>query len=679
MEGMEQSSPPFLSKEENMDIKKLSIDLETYSSVDLKRHGMYRYAEAEDFEILLFGVSVNDGPVEVYDLTRGDAIPEEILCALTDTKIPKWAYNAAFERVCLSSYLRRYNPYHFKSYGGVDDTTSKYLNPQGWRCSRIWGAYLGLPLSLEGIGAVLKLDEQKMQEGKNLIQFFCKPCRPTQTNGGRTRNLPYHASEKWKTFCAYNRRDVEVEMAIQKKLSHHPVPDFLWDEYVLDQTINDRGIEVDLEFVGEAMDFDARTRTILLDKLQKLTALDNPNSVAQMKAWLTENGLELETLGKKTVNALIPETEGNVKDALALRIQLAKSSIKKYEAMANTVCLDGRARGCFQFYGANRSGRWAGRHIQLQNLPQNHLDSLSDVRALVRSGDYELTARLYDNIPDVLSQLIRTAFVPKSGHRFIVSDFSAIEARVLAFLAGEEWRNEVFRSNGDIYCASASAMFKVTVEKHGVNSHLRQKGKIAELALGYGGGKGALVSMGALDMGLKEDELQDLVMTWRTANPNITSFWWGVDAAAKEAIVMKGKSGFMGIGFEYRGAILYIHLPSGRSLCYIKPKIGENKFGGESITYEGIDANHKWSRIETYGPKLVENIVQAISRDILAYAMKNLGNMKIVAHVHDELIIEAPQNITVEEVCKKMGATPPWLQGLCLRADGYETEFYRKD
>lgn len=660
-----------------MDIKTLSIDLESYSDVDLKRHGVYRYTESPAFEILLFGVSVNGGPVKVYDLASGDTVPHDILESLTDTSVLKWAYNANFERVCLSAYLRMHHPALFRGYG--DECTSNYLNPKGWRCSRIWAAYLGLPLSLEGVGAVLKLQEQKMKEGSNLIQYFCKPCRATKSNGGRTRNLPHHAPDRWKVFCDYDRRDVEVEMAIQQKLCNHPVPDFLWDEYEIDQTINDRGILVDMDLVRNAILFDERTRATLLERLKDLTSLENPNSVSQMKDWLSGNGTEVETLGKKAVNALIPQTEGAVREALVLRLQLAKSSIRKYQAMEDTVCTDGRARGCFQFYGANRSGRWAGRHIQLQNLPQNHLDNLSEVRSIVRDGDFGFLDRLFDNIPDVLSQLIRTAFIPRPGFRFIVADFSAIEARVLAFLAGEEWRNEVFRNNGDIYCASASAMFKVPVEKHGVNAHLRQKGKIAELALGYGGGVGALKAMGALEMGLKEEELQPLVTTWRDANPHITAFWWGIDTAAKEAVTMKGRSEYKGLVFEYRGAILYIHLPSGRMLSYVKPKIGENRFGGESITYEGIDAAHKWDRIETYGPKLVENIVQAVSRDLLAFAIKRLRSMRIVAHVHDELIIECPDEVEVECVCETMGSTPPWLDGICLRADGYETEFYRKD
>lgn len=657
----------------------MSIDLETYSGVDLARNGVYRYAESDDFEILLFGVSVNGGPVEVYDLAQGDTVPDSILMAVADTSVIKWAYNASFERVCLSSYLRRNRPDIFSGYGNSDDSTGDFLDPHGWRCSRIWGAYMGLPLSLDGIGKVLKLTEGKMKEGAALIQYFCRPCRPTLSNGGRERNLPCHAPDKWKVFVEYNRRDVEVEMAIQRKLSRYPVPDFIWDEYVIDQTINDRGILVDMELVGSAIAFDERTRESLMERLRAITDLENPNSVLQMKGWLQENGLEVDTLGRKAVKALIPEAEGDVKDALVLRLQVAKSSVKKYKAMEDTVCSDGRARGCFQFYGASRSGRWAGRHIQLQNLPQNHIGRLSETRGIVRNGDYDMLQTLYDDIPDVLSQLIRTAFIPREGTRFIVADFSAIEARVLAFLAGEEWRNEVFRNNGDIYCASASAMFKVPVEKHGVNGHLRQKGKIAELALGYGGGTGALKAMGALEMGIGEDELDGLVKTWRASNPHITDFWWGVDKAAKEAIKTKGMTECRGIRFEYRGAMLFIHLPSGRRLTYVKPRIGENRFGGESIVFEGIDQEHKWGKIETYGPKLVENIVQAVSRDILANSMKNLRKMRIVAHVHDELIIEAPLEVSVEEVCSVMGMTPPWIEGLQLRADGYETEFYRKD
>ena len=661
------------------DIRYMSIDIETYCGVDLARNGVYRYAESDDFEILLFGVSVNGGPVEVYDLTRGDSIPEDILRAIVDVGVLKWAYNASFERVCISSYLRRNRPDVFRGYGDADDATGGFLDPHGWRCSRIWGAYMGLPFSLDGIGRVLKLTEGKMKEGASLIQYFCRPCRPTLSNGGRTRNLPLHSPDKWKVFTDYNRRDVEVEMAVQEKLSRYPVPDFLWDEYVIDQTINDRGILVDMELVGNAVSFDERSRETLMERLRVITDLENPNSVVQMKSWLSGNGVEVETLGKKAVKALIPETDGEVRDALVLRLQVAKSSVKKYKAMEDTVCRDGRARGCFQFYGASRSGRWAGRHIQLQNLPQNHIERLAETREIVKGGDYEMLQTLYDDIPDVLSQLIRTAFIPREGTRFIVADFSAIEARVLAFLAGEEWRNKVFRDNGDIYCASASAMFKVPVEKHGVNGHLRQKGKVAELALGYGGGTGALKAMGALEMGLEEDELEGLVKSWRNSNPHITGFWWQVDKAAKEAIRSRTSTSCGRIGFEYRGAMLFVHLPSGRRLTYVKPRIGENRFGGESINFEGIDQEHKWGRIETYGPKLVENIVQAVSRDILANAMKNLRNMEIVAHVHDELIIQASPGTSVEEVCRVMGMTPPWIEGLQLRADGYETEFYRKD
>lgn len=671
--------PRFMKGGDMEDIRYMSIDIETYCGVDLARNGVYRYAESDDFEILLFGVSVNGGPVEVYDLTRGDSIPEDILRAIVDVDVLKWAYNASFERVCISSYLRRNRPDVFHGYGDAGDATGGLLDPHGWRCSRIWGAYMGLPLSLDGIGRVLKLTEGKMKEGASLIQYFCRPCRPTLSNGGRTRNLPLHSPDKWKVFTDYNRRDVEVEMAVQEKLSRYPVPDFLWDEYVIDQTINDRGILVDMELVGNAVSFDERSRETIMERLRAITDLENPNSVVQMKSWLSGNGVEVETLGKKAVKALIPETDGEVRDALVLRLQVAKSSVKKYKAMEDTVCRDGRARGCFQFYGASRSGRWAGRHIQLQNLPQNHIERLAETREIVKGGDYEMLQTLYDDIPDVLSQLIRTAFIPREGTRFIVADFSAIEARVLAFLAGEEWRNEVFRENRDIYCASASAMFKVPVEKHGVNGHLRQKGKVAELALGYGGGTGALKTMGALEMGLEEDELEGLVKSWRNSNPHITGFWWQVDKAAKEAIRSRTSTSCGRIGFEYRGAMLFVHLPSGRRLTYVKPRIGENRFGGESINFEGIDQEHKWGRIETYGPKLVENIVQAVSRDILANAMKNLRNMEIVAHVHDELIIQASPGTSVEKVCRVMGMTPSWIEGLQLRADGYETEFYRKD
>ena len=662
-----------------MAIHTLSIDVETFSDVDLKKCGVYKYASSPNFEILLFGVSVNGGKVTVYDLASGDTVPEDIIRALSDNSVIKWAYNASFERVCLSVWLRRNYPQYFSSYSIEDDTVRNYLDPSSWRCSLVWGAYMGLPLSLEGIGKVLKLENQKMAEGKALIRYFCVPCKPTKANGGRTRNLPEHDPVKWSTFIAYNKRDVETEMAIQQKLSKFPVPDFLWEEYHLDQEINDRGIQLDMVLVEQAIAIDERSREELSAKMQQLTALENPNSVQQMKEWLTKHGLEVDSLDKKAVKELLKTAPPELAEVLELRRQLAKSSVKKYQTMQNAVCADGRARGMFQFYGANRSGRWAGRLIQLQNLPQNHMAHLEDARSLVRSGDYALLSALYDSVPEVLSELIRTAFVPRDGYKFIVSDFSAIEARVLSFLAGESWRLKVFAENGDIYCASASAMFHVPVEKHGQNAHLRQKGKIAELALGYGGSVGALKSMGALEMGLAEEELQPLVDAWRTSNPNIVQLWWDVDNAVKTTVRQRLDTETHGIRFRYRSGMLFILLPSGRQLCYVKPKMGTNKFGGESVTYEGVGSTKKWERIESYGPKFTENVVQAISRDILMYAMRTLSHCFIVGHVHDELIIECSMDVSPDAVCEQMGKTPPWIKGLNLRADGYETMFYKKD
>lgn len=661
------------------EITSLEIDIESFSSVDLKKCGVYKYAESPDFEILLFGVSVDGGDVTVYDLASGDTVPEEIIRALSDDSVIKWAYNASFERICLSVWLRRNYPQHFSSYSIEGDTVRNYLDPSSWRCSLVWGAYMGLPLSLEGIGKVLKLENQKMAEGKALIRYFCVPCKPTKANGGRTRNLPEHDPVKWSTFIAYNKRDVETEMAIQQKLSKFPVPDFLWEEYHLDQEINDRGIQLDMALVEQAIAIDERSREELSAKMRQLTALENPNSVQQMKEWLTKHGLEVDSLDKKAVKELLKTAPPELAEVLELRRQLAKSSVKKYQAMQNAVCADGRARGMFQFYGANRSGRWAGRLIQLQNLPQNHMAHLEDARSLVRSGDYALLSALYDSVPEVLSELIRTAFVPRDGYKFIVSDFSAIEARVLSFLAGESWRLKVFAENGDIYCASASAMFHVPVEKHGQNAYLRQKGKIAELALGYGGSVGALKSMGALEMGLAEEELQPLVDAWRTSNPNIVQLWWDVDNAVKTTVRQRLDTETHGIRFRYRSGMLFIILPSGRQLCYVKPKMGTNKFGGESVTYEGVGSTKKWERIESYGPKFVENIVQAISRDILMYAMRTLSHCFIVGHVHDELIIECSVDVSLDAICEQMGRTPPWIKGLNLRADGYETMFYKKD
>lgn len=659
-------------------IKTISIDLETYSSVPIK-NGVYPYAESPDSEILLFAYSINGEPVIVIDVASGEEIPDYILQALTDDSVEKWAFNAAFERVFLSYWLKRNYPEYFKSYSTPEDSVGNYLSPAAWKCSMIWSAYMGLPLSLEGVGAVLGLEEQKLKEGKDLIRYFCVPCKPTKANGGRTRNMPSDAPEKWELFKKYNKRDVEVEMSIQHRLSRFPVPDSVWEEYHIDQEINDRGIMLDMDVVKNAINFDAYSKARLMGTMKDKTELENPNSVVQMKDWLSSKGVETDSLDKKAIIDLLKTVPSDVADVLKLRQQLAKSSVKKYQAMENSVCADGRARGMFQFYGANRSGRWAGRIIQLQNLPQNHMSDLVEARDVVKSGDYEFMNILYDDVPDALSQLIRTAFIPKPGYKFCVSDFSAIEARVIAFLAKENWRMDVFKNNGDIYCASASAMFHVPVEKHGQNAHLRQKGKIAELALGYGGSVGALTSMGALDMGLSEEELQPLVNSWRAANPNIVQLWWDVDDAIKTAIKQRTTTKTHSIRFVYQSGMLFIILPSGRRLCYVKPRIDENKFGGESVTYEGIGTNKKWERIESYGPKFVENIVQAISRDILCHAMRTLSHCFIVGHVHDELIIETSINADLNAICEQMGRTPSWIEGLLLRADGYETAFYKKD
>lgn len=659
-------------------IKKLSIDLETFSSVPIKC-GVYHYSESPDAEVLLFGYSINDEPVIVVDVANGEKIPDYVLTALTDDSVTKWAFNASFERIFLSYWLKRNYPEYFKSYSVPKDSVSNYLDPSSWKCSMIWSAYMGLPLSLEGVGAVLGLEQQKLKEGKDLIKYFCVPCKPTKSNGGRTRNMPSDDPDKWELFKNYNKRDVEVEMSIQQKLSRFPVPDSVWDEYHLDQEINDRGILLDMDVVTNAIKFDTFSKARLMGTLKDKTALENPNSVAQMKDWLLSKGIEADSLDKKAVLELLKTVPSDVADVLKLRQQLAKSSVKKYQAMQNSVCADNRVRGMFQFYGAGRSGRWAGRITQFQNLPAPHMTDLTEARDIVKSGDYEFMNILYDDVPDALSQLIRTAFIPKPGYKFCVADFSAIEARVIAFLAKENWRMKVFKDNGDIYCASASAMFHVPVEKHGVNGHLRQKGKIAELALGYGGSVGALTAMGALDMGLTEDELQPLVDSWRASNPNIVQFWWDVDRCVKTAIKQRTATETHGIRFIYQSGMLFIALPSGRRLCYVKPKIGENRFGGESVTYEGVGTNKKWERIESYGPKFVENIVQAISRDILCYAMRTLSHCFIVGHVHDELIIETPMDADLAAICEQMGRTPAWIEGLLLRADGYETAFYKKD
>ncbi|WP_297965561.1 DNA polymerase [uncultured Anaerovibrio sp.] len=647
----------------------ISIDLETYSDVDIGKCGVYKYAESPNFEILLFAYSVDGGGVTVIDITNGEKIPDEIISALSDHNITKWAFNSQFERICLSEYLHR----HYS-------LDTHYLSPASWKCSMTWCAYMGLPMSLAGAGAILGLEQQKITEGKELIRYFCVPCKPTKANGGRTRNLPIHDKDKWDRFKKYNIRDVEVEMAIQDRLQKFPVPDFVWEEFWLDQQINDRGIAVDMEFAKNAISFDAKSREALMDEIKDITGLDNPNSVMQLKDWLIEQGMEVTSLDKKAVSAMLPVAPPNVQKVLGIRKKLAKSSVKKYQAMENAVCKDGRARGMFRFYGANRTGRFAGRLIQLQNLPQNHISDLAEARKLVKAAPFEVMELLYDDIPDTLSQLIRTAFVPQDGYKFIVADFSAIEARVLAYLAGEQWVLDTFARGEDIYCATASRMFHCTVVKNGENGELRQKGKQATLSCGYGGSVGALIAMGALESGMREEELQPLVDAWRKANPNIVNFWWAVDRAVKEAVIQHTTTSTHGIKFICKSGMLFIELPSGRRLSYVKPRMGVNKFGSESVTYEGTNGTtKKWERLESYGPKFVENIVQGTSRDILMFAMKNLSELKICGHVHDEVIVECRPDISVDTICKIMGQAPTWTPGLLLRADGYECDFYKKD
>ena len=664
-------------------MKTLSIDIETYSGYDLSKCGVYKYAESPDFEILLFAYSIDGDDVQVIDLAAGEHLPPEILKALTDDNVQKWAFNANFERVCLSRYISdmdiSLDPFADNHHSSEMPGKAKYLNPSSWRCAMVWSAYMGLPLSLEGAGAVLGLQKQKLTEGKDLIRYFCSPCKPTATNGQRIRNRPEHAPDKWEAFKAYNRRDVETELSIHERLAKFPVPENVWEEYAHDQEINDRGVALDMALVRNAIKADARSRTKLTRLMKELTDLDNPNSLQQMKQWLADNGMETDSLGKKVVTELLKDAPEPLGKVLSLRQQLAKSSIKKYQTMENAVCADGRARGMFQFYGANRTGRWAGRLIQMQNLPQNHLSDLEDARWLVHDGDFAALELLYDNIPDVLSQLIRTAFVPKDGYKLIVADFSAIEARVIVWLAGERWRNDVFATHGKIYEASASQMFHVPIEEVTKGSPLRQKGKIAELALGYGGSVGALKAMGALEMGLSEDELRPLVSAWRSANPNIVKFWWDVDRAAMKAVRDRTMTETHGIHFGYQSGMLFITLPSGRRLSYVKPRIGTNQFGSDCVTYEGVGGTKKWERIESYGPKFVENIVQAISRDILSFAMQTLRHCSIVMHIHDEVVIEAGPEMSAEILCQQMSRTPPWAEGLLLIADGFDCSFYKKD
>ena len=649
-------------------IRFLSVDIETFSSVDLGKSGVYRYAESEDFEILLFGYSVNGSPVRVVDLACGENLPEEIRKAISDPTVMKWAFNAQFERICLSRFL------------GMP--TGEYLDPVSWHCTMIWSATLGLPMSLAGVGTVLGLEKQKLTEGKELIRYFCVPCKATKANGGRTRNLPEHDWTKWERFKSYNLRDVETEMEIQKKLSRFPVPENEWRNYCLDQKINDRGVALDMELAHRAVQCDNQYREFYLRQAREITGLENPNSVLQLRDWLWERGVELDSLSKNAVQDLLPDTDGDVRKVLSLRQELAKSSVKKYTAMENLVCRDSRGRGLIQFYGASRTGRYAGKLLQVQNLPQNHLPDLETARALVQSGNFDALEMLYDSVPNVLSELIRTAIVPKKGCRFIVSDFSAIEARVLSWFAGEQWRLDTFTQGGDIYCASASQMFGVPVEKHGINGELRQKGKQAELACGYGGSVGAMKSMGAVRMGVKEEELQPLVDAWRQANPRIVQFWWEVDRAAKTCVKQHVPTQAGRLRFEYQSGILFIQLPSGRRLAYAKPRMGENRFGGEAITYEGVGTGRKWERLETYGAKCVENIVQGTARDLLALALLRLeqAGYPVVMHCHDEAICEVPIGQgSVKEVNRIMAVSPEWAEGLPLKADGFETEFYKKD
>lgn len=644
-------------------MKRMNIDIETYSEADLSKSGVYKYVDAPGFEVLLFGYSADGSPVKVISLAEGEELPQEIKEALFDDTVLKFAFNAQFERVCLEKYL------------GV------HLAPDAWRCTMVASLYLGLPGSLAQVGAVLGVEKKKLETGKDLIKFFSVPCKPTKTNGGRTRNLPEHDREKWQQFITYNARDVETEMDIMEKVARFPVPDFLWKQYAQDQRINDLGIELDMVLVTQAIKCDEESRERYLKRAQELTGLENPNSPIQLKEWILSNGVEMETLTKAEVASVMETAIGPVKEVLELRKLLSKSSVKKYVAMETCRCSDGRAHGLLQFYGANRTGRWAGRLVQVQNLLQNHIPDLAIARNLIKSGCFEAVELLYDSIPDTLSQLIRTAFVPREGCKFMVADFSAIEARVIAWLAGESWRQEVFRNNGDIYCASASQMFGVPVEKHGVNGELRQKGKIAELALGYGGGVGAMISMGAIDMGLAEEELQPIVDSWRQSNPAIVKLWWDVHRCVIKAVKDKQPQTYKCLTFEYQSGMLFIGLPSGRRLAYAKPSVYRNDYDRDEIAYMGVDATKKWGKIDSYGPKFVENIIQAMSRDILAEAMARIeaAGYDIVMHVHDEAVIEAPRDAVLEDACQIMSKAPDWTPGLILNAAGYECEFYQKD
>lgn len=655
-------------------MKELHLDLETRSSVDIGKGGVYRYASSSDFAILLLGYSIDGGDVAVIDLASGQTVPEEVLRAIVDDRVTKWAHNSSFERIALSCWLRRHRPDLFVGYGADGDPTRDYLDPASWRCTMVLSAYNGLPLSLDKVGAVLGFEEQKLKEGRDLIRYFCTPSRTE----GRDWNMPEHAPDRWESFKAYNRRDVQVELQIHRRLSGYAVPESVWEEYHLSEEINDRGIMIDRRLVEQAVRIDDLTKESLMEEMRRRTGLNNPNSVTQLKDYLTENGMEVDSLGKKDVAAMMKDAPEDMAKVLSLRLQLAKSSVKKYTAMLQSACADDRCHGMFAFYGANRTGRFAGRIVQLQNLHRNEMPDLEQARDLVRQGDYATLSLLYDSVPEVLAELVRTAFVPAPGFKFAVADFSAIEARVLSYLAGEQWRMDVFHDGRDIYCETASRMFGCVVEKHGHNAHLRQKGKISELALGYGGGCGALRAMGGLEMGLTEDELQPLVNMWRNANPRIVQYWWDVDRAVKTAVKKRVPSKVGCCGFEARNGMLFITLPSGRRLSYVKPQIGKNRFGGESVTYMGVDGAKHWSRIESYGPKFVENITQAISRDILCHAMRTLSYCRIVGHVHDELIIEVSKDASLDAICEQMGRTPPWLPEIELRADGYECGFYMK-
>ena len=660
-----------------IEINMITIDIETRSDKDISKCGIYAYTDTPYFDILLFAYSIDGQPVQVVDMANGEEIPENVLVALVDENVIKRAFNVNFERVCLSKYLRKNYPQYFQSYSIDEDTVGDFLNPESWHCSMIHARTLGLPSSLAEVGKVLGIEQQKMTEGKALIKFFCVPY--DTVDGVPQFHNPKDYPDKWEIFKAYNKRDVEAELEIDRRLSRFPVPDFLWKEFYLDQEINDRGILVDMQLADKAISLDAEAKAKLTAEMKRLTGVENPNSVYQLLDWLETQGYKSDSLGKAQVQELIKTAKEPVKSVLQMRLQLSKSSVKKYTAMKNTACSDNRARGMFSFYGASRTGRWAGRNVQLQNLPQNHLPDLSEARELVKYGSFEDIQMLYDDVPDTLSQLIRTAFIPRQGMKFIVADFSAIEARVIAWLAGEEWRMKAFANGEDIYCASASKMFGVPVVKHGENGHLRQKGKISELACGFGGSVGAMKAMGADSLGLSDTELKQIVTDWREASPHITELWWAVDRAVKKAVKEKTATKTHGLLFSYEAGFLFIRLPSGRRLAYAKPYIGKNKFGGESVTYMGINAQKKWDRLESYGPKFVENCVQGIARDLLMYSMQTLSQYFIVGHIHDEIIIECPKDTKLDEICQQMARTPDWAKGLLLRADGYECSFYKKD